>query len=62
VNKIIASELKDGLIFELDNLIAEPQAIVMSPEFHKAIEKPSGIRGVNIVVDARSERHWRLKF
>lgn len=62
MNNAIANDLKAALCFDLDNLMFEPQAIVMSPEFHKALEKPSGIRGISIVVNELAEKHWDLKF
>jgi hypothetical protein len=62
LNIVTTARLKEALLFYLDNLLVEPQAIVMSPEFHKTLNKPSGMRGVQITVDQSAKTHWRLKF
>jgi hypothetical protein len=62
MNIILTAKLKEALLFDLDNLLVEPRVIILSPEFHAALNKPLGMRGIIIMVDQVAKTHWRLEF
>jgi hypothetical protein len=62
MNDFMKRKLREALFFDLDNLAVQPQAIIMSPEFHEKLEKPAGFRGVPITVNRFAKKHWCLKF